>query len=335
CVTLLVGCGGAASAPVPGTPASNGAGATAGFPLEITNCGQSLRFDGPPTKAVSMDQISTEIMLHLGLERSMVGTAHRSGEIFAGGAGFPSLAGAYETVPVLAEQYPSQEALLNAAPDFVTGNADTYTFGPTTEGGTGFTREDMAAQGIKTYTFLCDGETATTDLLLTRFEEFGRIFGKGEAAKTMVDQVRSSLAATEKVLAGTPPVKTFGYSSGTGPLSTYGGTGQFANGLKQSGGQGIFDELPSFPTPTVTAEQVIARNPDAIVIVDLGLLGGSDAPDNAAKKALLVSTLGPGVNAIKNDRFCYLDFLGFTTGPRIATSTDSTARCLHPELNFD
>ncbi|MGH3695568.1 MAG: hypothetical protein ACRDRX_16545 [Pseudonocardiaceae bacterium] len=65
----------------------------------------------------------------------MVGTAYRSGEIFPGGAGFPSLADAYAKIPVLVEQYPSQEVQLNAAPDFVTGNSDEYTFGPTTEGG--------------------------------------------------------------------------------------------------------------------------------------------------------------------------------------------------------
>lgn len=121
CVTLLVGCGGAAPGPAAGTSTPTGGATAAGFPLEITNCGQSQRFDGPPTRAVSTGQISTEIMLHLGLERSMVGTAYRAGEIFAGGGGFPSLVEAFATVPVLAEQYPSQEILLNTAPDFVRG----------------------------------------------------------------------------------------------------------------------------------------------------------------------------------------------------------------------
>lgn len=71
-----------------------------------------------------MDQITTELMLHLGLGSSMVGTASQSGEAFSGGAGFPSLVDAYATIPVLAEQYPSQEVLLNAAPAFVIGNSD-------------------------------------------------------------------------------------------------------------------------------------------------------------------------------------------------------------------
>lgn len=92
CAMLLVGCGSTATEPAFGAnaPAPN-ATAPAGFPLEITNCGQTQTFEKPPTRAASMDQISTELLLHLNLERSIVGTASRSGEIFAGGASFPSL----------------------------------------------------------------------------------------------------------------------------------------------------------------------------------------------------------------------------------------------------
>lgn len=178
CATRLAGCGSTATEPASGAngPAPN-ATAPPGFPLEITNCGQTQTFEKPPTRAASMDQISTELLLYLNLERSIVGAASRSGEIFGGGAGFPSLTDAYAQVPVLAANYPSQEILLNAAPDFVTGNSDAYTFGPTTEGGTGFTRADMASQGIRTYTFLCKGEEATNDLLFSRYEESGRTEG--------------------------------------------------------------------------------------------------------------------------------------------------------------
>ena len=327
---LLAGCGSTASdTDASGTTAA----APPGFPLTITNCGQSMTLERPPTRAASMDQISTELMLHLGLEGALVGTASRSGDVFDGGAGFTSLTAAYAKIPVLAELYPSQEVLLNASPDFVTGNSDLYTFGPTTEGGTGFTRADMASKSIGTYTFLCKGEKATNDLLFGRYEEFGTIFGKGNEAKAFVAKIRDSLAASTAVLAGATPVRTFYYESGTGPLKTYGGGGQFDNGLLQSGGKGIFDDVPSFPTPTVGTEQVVDRNPDAIVIVDAGVFGKND-PDPAAKKAFLVSTLGPSVNAVKNDRFCYLDFGDFATGPRSATSVASLGACLHPELKF-
>lgn len=191
----------------------------------------------------------------------------------------------------------------------------------------------MASQGIGTFTFLCKGEEATNDLLFSRYEEFGRIFGKGEEAKAFVAKIRSSLSATAAVLAGATPVTTFYYQDGTGPLTTYGGGGQFDNGLTQAGGKGIFDDVPSFPTPTVTTEQVVARNPDVIIIVNLGVREKDNATATS-KKAFLVSTLGTSVNAVRDDRFCNMNFIGFTTGPRMAPTLAAIGPCLHPELNF-
>ncbi len=328
---ILGGCGSSdgGSDQVSGTSAP----VAAGFPVQITNCGQAMTFDAPPSRAASMDSLSTEIMLHLGLEESIVGHSHPTDKPFDGGAGIASVARAYAALPVISEEYPSPEVLLNVTPDLVTGNSDSYTFGPTTEGGTGFVRTDLASKGINSYTFLCKGEKASNDLLLSRYEEFGRIFGKEAEAKALVGTIRSSLAATAAVLAGSQPIRTFFYEQGTGPLKTYGGGGQLDSGLKQSGGKGIFDDVPSFPTPTVGAEQVIERNPDVILVVDAGSFA-VDAPPAAGKKDFLVATLGSSVNAVRNDRFCYVDFDGFSTLPRTAATAAAVAPCLHPELRF-
>lgn len=83
----------------------------------------------------------------------------------------------------------------------------------------------------------------------------------------------------------------------------------------------------------MTTEQVVDRNPDAIIIVNLGVREKDNATPTS-KKAFLVTTLGTSVNAVRNDRFCYMDFIGFTTGPRIAATLAAIGPCLHPELNF-
>ena len=59
-----------------------------------------------------MNQPATEIMLALGLQDRMVGTAYLDDEVL------PEYA-AYARVPVLAKEYPSKEKLLEAEPDFV------------------------------------------------------------------------------------------------------------------------------------------------------------------------------------------------------------------------
>ena len=53
-----------------------------------------------------------------------------------------------------------------------------------------------------------------------------------------------------------------------------------------------------------------------------------------AKKDFLVTTLGESVNAVRADRFCYVDFDGFSTLPRTAATVAMVAPCLHPELKF-
>ncbi len=75
----------------------------------------TITYEDAPTKAVSLNQHVTEIMLALGLEDSMVGTAYLDDEIYE------PLQAAYEEVPVLAEQYPSKEQIISVEADFLYG----------------------------------------------------------------------------------------------------------------------------------------------------------------------------------------------------------------------
>lgn len=310
--------------------AGTAASSKSAFPLTINNCGNRITFQRPPRRAASLSQATSEVMLHLGLGRSMIGTAFQSSPVFAGGAGFASIRASYARVPVLATQYPSAEVLLNARPDLVIGNSDVFIFGPRTSGGTGFTRAEMARRGIKTYTLVCAGERQTNALLLRRYQELGRIFGIPTRTTSLIRRVRRALASTASTLRGVRSIRTFYYEFGRGPLSTYGGGGAFDFGLSLAGGTNIFRERPTFPNPQVSAEEVIARNPAAIVIVARERSHGTPAQ----KRQFLVSTLGRSVTAVRNNRFCYMDFAGFSTGPRQAVTLRRVAPCLHPNLKF-
>lgn len=82
---------------------------------EINGVKYQFDFNEAPKRAVSISQFTTEIMLKLGLEKQMIGTAFLEEEIY------PSVASSYRKVPVLAEKWPSLEQLLSKNPDFVTG----------------------------------------------------------------------------------------------------------------------------------------------------------------------------------------------------------------------
>ena len=73
-----------------------------------------------PTHAVSMSQATTEMMLQLGLEDKMAGTAFKEEEIY------PPLQAAYDKVKVLSDKWPSYEVFMSVKPDFATGWPDSF-----------------------------------------------------------------------------------------------------------------------------------------------------------------------------------------------------------------
>ena len=84
------------------------------YPLQYSNCGYNFTVDDAPERAVTLNQGTTEMMLGLGLQDRMVGTAYLDDAIW------PEFAAAYETVPVLAAlTYPTIDKLREANPDFL------------------------------------------------------------------------------------------------------------------------------------------------------------------------------------------------------------------------
>lgn len=70
----------------------------------INNMGRTVKFTEPPKRAITLNQHATEIMLALGLQDSMVGTAYLDDQIL------PKFKDAYEKIPVLSKQYPSKKS---------------------------------------------------------------------------------------------------------------------------------------------------------------------------------------------------------------------------------
>lgn len=319
---------GSASSDTTGATAdTTGAAASAAFPVDVENCGQTLHFDAAPTATVSMDQVATEALLGIGAGKSVVGTANQATPVWE------TFTAEYDKIPVLAEgTYPSKEVLLEAAPDLVVGNLQFFTYSGFPPG-SNFTREELTANGINSFTLRCDDDEAITqDLLFERYVDLGRIFGKQSEAEAYVTEVKDGLAAVAAALEGMEPVKTFYYSGGEGPLGTYGAAQE---GLVMSGGENLFADLPPLVggmPPTVSTEEVVTRNPAAILVEDSGALDPS-APTVDAKTAFLTTTLA-STDAVKAKRFCTVDFYDFEGGLRTVAAVQRIAQCLHPDLEI-
>ena len=80
----------------------------------------SVTFEEAPKKAVSLSGFTTEMLLSLGLEDSMVGYGYQDNEVL------PEYKDALSKVEELSKTNPTKEVLLSKEPDFLTGWKSTF-----------------------------------------------------------------------------------------------------------------------------------------------------------------------------------------------------------------
>lgn len=311
----LAGCG-AAGTSAPTRSSSPAPAPPAGFPVTITNCGVSTTYQRPPQRAVAMNQHATEIMLALGLEDRMAGTAYLDDHIL------PKYREAYRSVPVLAREYPSYEVLLQAAPDFVYGG-----YASAFSQREGRSRARLREAGITTHLNVasCTDGPVTMEHVRREIRTIATIFNVEERAETLIDRMNAELAATKRKLAGVDPVSVFVYDSGSQAPMTAGGHGIANEIIQLAGGRNVFANLDESFTD-VSWEQVIERRPETIVILDYGAASAAQK-----KRRLLTNPALAGIPAIKHRRFAVLPLSSTVVGIRAPHAVTELARALHPE----
>ncbi|MFE7778840.1 ABC transporter substrate-binding protein [Streptomyces sp. NPDC057445] len=308
---LVAGCGSAAPQDAPSTDS-----AAKGFPVTVSNCGVKTTYQRAPQRAVSLNQHATEVMLALGLEKSMVGTGYLDDKIL------PEYRAAYDGLKVLSKEYPSFEALLTAEPDFVYGG-----FASTFDEKEGRSRAAFTKAGINTHLNIeeCSSGPVTMDKMDEEIRALGKIFGVAGRAEQQVKKLHGTLDAVEEKLSGVTPTKLFVYDSGDKTAFTAGGTGIGNEMIKQAGGVNLFADVDK-AFGDVSFEQVAQRAPEVIVIYDYG-----DQPVEDKKKFLLANPALKDVPAIRNKRFAVLPLSSTVLGVRVPSGVESLARQIHPE----
>ncbi|MFJ6797118.1 ABC transporter substrate-binding protein [Streptomyces sp. NPDC091268] len=238
----------------------------------LTSCGHRLSFAQPPNRTVALDQTSTEILLELGLQDRMAGTANIKTKIPA------VYEAAYAKIPVIAPKIATGEQLRSATPDFVVaGSTELYT---KDRAGT---REELAALEVPTFVSAVDcpqqnpAGTTPFELLFSDYENLGKVFGaEGRAAKLAADQRAAVTKAGEnasKVPQGADqPTVVYLYSVFNGMPYVAGRTGLPSEMSRIVGAKNAFDDVNE-DWPEVSWEEVAKRDPDFIVIGDLSERG--------------------------------------------------------------
>jgi iron complex transport system substrate-binding protein len=288
-----------------------------GFPVTIENCGLSMTYAQAPQRVVTMNQATTELMLELELQDRLVGTAYLDDAIL------PPLEAAYQKIPVLTPQYPTPDELLAVRPDFVFA-AYVSAF---SDQGVG-PREDL---GIPSYLAPSGcarpqrGETVSMATLYREIRDIGRIFGVLPRAERLIASYEAELRATQALIGAVAnPPTVFWYDAGS-PPSVGACCGMPNEILRLVGARNVFVDKPGSWTG-VSWNEVIARNPDVIVLVD-----SPWSPASEKARRLRRDPSYAAIDAVSHQRFVTIDFSSTTPGIRTVAAVRRLAEALYPE----
>lgn len=284
------------------------------YPVGITNCGISEWIDKVPQRAVTMNQGTTEVMLALGLEDHMVGTAYLDDEIW------PELADSYRRVTVLNERgYPDAADLFAVQPDFIYGSYSSafatssvnytqhigecnLTIEQSNESNRTFCRQELHDQGIQTYLQkpYCEQiehrpDAVTLDVLFSEIWDIATIFNAFENARQLVDSIDDHFDMAIQIseaVSGKEPIRALwldGWDDETPFVGACCGAVQVI--LEHAGAKNIFESLgleEKKSWDSVPWEEIATLDPDLIVLVDAAWdLAGKNAVSRRKKRMRL------------------------------------------------
>ncbi|WP_326553263.1 ABC transporter substrate-binding protein [Micromonospora sp. NBC_01813] len=276
-------------------------------PAEVSNCGVDVEVDvaEPPSRVVTMNQPATEIMLALGLADRLIGTAYLDDDIL------PEYAAAYESVPVIADEYPSKEILLAAEPDFVYASFGSA-FGDEAAGD----RAALGELGVGSYLSPagCPADVRPSPLTIEHvfgeIRDIATIFGVVDRADALIDDQRSRIEAAVAGAGDVSGVSVLWWDGGTDAPSLGACCGAPNMVMSAVGVSNAFEDLTGSWGET-NWETVIERDPGVIVLIDAAWSPAAE------KRSYVESSVAlRDVPAVADGRFVVIPFSATAAGVR-------------------
>ena len=282
-------------------------GGTALAQTTVESCNRIVSFDAPPKRAISNDVNLTEMMLVLGLAERMVG--------YTGISGWKTLdeemRANVKQLPELSSKYPTKEVIVGANADFFFAG---WNYGMKVGGEV--TPETLEPFGVKVYeltescTHIMKKGKASIDDMYADLLNLGSIFNVEDRAKNLVNDYKAELKSFKSNLETGEPVRAFVYDSGEDTPFTAGLYAMPTALIEAAGGVNVMNGFEK-SWGTVTWEEVVAQNPEVIIIVNYGSVTAEQ------KRAFMMSNPAfANIEAVKNDRFVTLEYVEATPGPR-------------------
>ena len=253
---LLAGCAGDAPAPAADTAAAPAARAANGPVLAVDDDGDTVRLPRPAERVIGLVPSVTDIALAFGAGDRLVGRTRY--DVRPEVAHLPSVGGGLD---------PSLEAVVGLRPDLVVTWQDDEADA---------TIGRIAAAGIPTFAL----RSADTTHAFSSLERLGHLLGRDSAAAATVAAIRADFDQVRRSVAGRERPRVF-YAVGTSPPMTAGPQTFVGQLLGLAGAVSVFDDVEQ-PWPQVSLEELVRRQPDAIVL-PVGGAGDGEARAEALR----------------------------------------------------
>jgi iron complex transport system substrate-binding protein len=169
---------------------------------------------------------------------------------------------------------------------------------------------------------------ATVNRALEEIRILGKVSGHADQADKLTDEMQRRIAEVRSRVKGATPRRFMYEMDAVDPAKPYvaGSGGFYGDLIGLAGGKNVFEDVTK-PAGRVSAEQVVARNPEVILLGDSATPVQPQSPEKVA-----VRTGWSTVEAVKSGRIYPVDSNLITrAGPRMVDGVEMLARLLYPE----
>ena len=272
----------------------------------------TLNFSKENVRAVSTSQFTTEMLLAIGAENQILGTAYLDDEIL------PELREKYNKIPVLSEGAPTKEQFYSLNPNFLTGWKSIAT--PKNLG----TVEELKENGIEVV-FTKSQDSSKIEDIYSDILMFGDIFNLKDNAKNVVKNMKEDINKVKEKNKNKNNIKIFAYDSQESAPFVVGGNGIGNTMIEIAGGENIFKDT-NFSFGIGTWEKVLDENPEAIIVIDYG----SVSYENKIKYLKNNSPISQ-LEAVKKNKFIRIPLSYISPGIKVSKGIEIISNGLREE----
>ncbi len=285
------------------------------YPMTFDNYGREVTVTKSPERVLTLGPNCTELFVALGLEDYIVGRSlvnHSRGPL-------DEYADAVNSIPQLNYSSATREAIISSGADFI--YALDWEISDT-----GCNIEEVGEYGMTVYV----NSATTLEEQYQEIRDIGKIFGVEDKAEEFISDQKARIEAVQEAVSGREAVDVLIYDSGNNGVFTCSGSNFESLLIELAGGHNIFSDMTDAQWITVSYEEILARNPDVILIHDY------DSPSVEEKIAEIKSnpTLAQ-LGCVKEERFAFVTLESVLPGNRMAYAVENMAAAFFPEVFSD